>query len=175
MRDDCRAITLLELIVFVGLLAVVMNLLSMVLVASTECTRTVGRRVDSLSWALSAFDRFKADVREAGGADLRPTGSAKAAAGLRLTYGESGREVRYETVGGELIRRSITEAGETKRRLPIGAEAVRFAVDDPLRPRLVTLTFVLHSGSRRMRRGEVLSTSAALRCPARATARDGKP
>lgn len=174
MRDDRRAITLVELMVFVGLLTVVMNLLSMVLVASTECTRTVRRRADSLSWARSALDRFKADVRAASGVALGSTDSAEAA-GLRLSYGTSGGEVRYDTVGGKLVRRCITEAGETHRQLPMAVEAVRFAVDSPSTPRMVTLTMELPSGSRRMRRGETISTSAAIRCPAGGPLMEGKP
>ena len=175
MRDSRRAITLVELIVFIGLLGVVMNLLSSVMVASTECTRMVWRRADSLSWALSALDRFKADVREASGATPQSPGSATTASDLKLTYGETGREIRYEMVGAKLVRRCVTEAGETRRYLPIGAEGVRFAVDDPVRPRLVTMTLDLPSGSRRMRRGQVISTSAAMRCPAAGQPGEGKP
>jgi len=171
MRDDRRAITLVELIVFIGLLALVMNLLSMAMVASTECARTVQRRADGLSWAACALDRFRADVREASGVALGGAGAVE----LRLTYGASRRQVCYDVVGGALFRRCITEAEESKRRLPVKAKAVRFAIDDPKAPRVVTMTLDLPSGSRRMRRGEVISTCAAIRCPAAGTPTEGKP
>jgi len=157
--------------VYLGLFGVVLNVLGGVLVASTHLARTIRKRVDALHQAGVVLDRFKRDVRAA--AQARLTTDTPPA--LVLTYAESGRSVRYEVQGPSLVRCLTTPETSTARRGPLKTKRVELSAHPARAPRTVTLTLELLPGTRRAKRGFVLSTRAALRVPAPAHTAEGKP
>lgn len=181
MRNSSRhgrtrsGITLIELMAYVALLAIVMNMLSTVLLTSANWARAVRRRAESLTWAAFAVDRFKDDVRAAGRATLTACKGQKPGQTLVLTYQGSDKVVRYETEGTGMVRKCTARGVTSSRPLPVPTKSVQIAVDDSASARLVTMTIELPSGNRQMQRGYVLSTSAAIRRPCPAQKGAAKP
>lgn len=163
-----RGITLIELMAYLALLAIVMNMLSTVLLTSANWARMVRRRTESMTCAVVAADRFKHDVRSATHASLSPSD-------LLLTYAGTDKTVRYTTDGQGMARCCTARGVGSSRPLQVRTKSVKFGVDNPASARLVTMTIELASGDRHMKRGCILSTSAALRCPSPSKSLDKTP
>ncbi len=160
MRSRPRGFTLIELIVYMGLLSILLAIITQVVGASTANSKALRKRTDTLKAALVAVDTFKDDVRAAAAAKLEAKGSSPAS--LVLTQPIAGRTVRYDVAGAAFVRRVSDGQAETAWRPPFRSESVAFAVDG----RCVSLTLELPPGSPRMARGFTLTAAAAIRCPA---------
>ena len=155
--------TLIELMVYMALLAIMLALSSRAIFNSTTASRRLRRQADDLSWALQAVDTLKDDVRSSGRAWLEGAGRT-----LVLAQPGAGRTVRYEVDGAALLRRVTVAGQDAVRRSPFKVKAAAFAVEG----RCVNLTLELPPARPRGKRWRVLSVSAARRC---ATPKEAKP
>jgi len=164
---DRRGATLIEIVVYIALLGVVLNLLTRLMGSAASTMKTLERRSESANWALHALGAFKNDVRAATSARLMRTGGA-ACPTLVLGQNASGETIRYEANGTTFVRRVTTGKEETARRVQLPAGNAKITVDG----RCVTMMVQLPSGNRRAKKGCTLAATAAIRCPGQ---QEGKP
>jgi len=164
---DRRGTTLIEIVVYIALLGVLLNLLTRLIGSTTQTVQTLERRSESATWALSSLGTFKRDVRAATSARLIRTRDAECPT-LVLGRNASGETIRYEPSGTTFMRRLTTDKDETVRRVQLPAKNATMTIDG----RCVTLMVQLPSGSRRVKKGSTLAATAAMRCPVQ---QEGKP
>lgn len=155
-----RGFTLIELMVYVALLAIVLNLLGRILTSSTDSLSALRRQADGLSWALSAIDTFKEDVRNASEARLALDATTSMPT-LILTRPAADLTVQYEAIGTTFVRRVTERDRVIIRRLPFKTDATELKLDGVC----VTVTIDLPSSTGRLKGAHVISATAALRCP----------
>ncbi len=105
-RGSCRGILLIEAVVYMGLFLVITGLASAAFFRIMDTSKHLRRAAQDIGLALTAGERWRADVRAA----IAPPQLTEEGGGQVLSLPQRTRVVHYVLEGGAVMRQSGTNA-----------------------------------------------------------------